>query len=57
MSRALINDRPNLVTRLRLLWNDSRSLKVYCVGTAAIAVWIKFALMLIHWRVESTWLR
>lgn len=57
MSKVVISDRPNLVTKFRLLWDDSRSLKVYLVGTAAIAVWIKFGINVIHWRVTGVWLR
>ena len=29
---------------LRLLWDDARCLNVYLIGTAAIAVWLKFAI-------------
>ena len=57
MSKAVMSDRPGAVSRLRLFWDDSRRLQVYIVGTAAIAVWIKFAMMAIHWRVGSVWLR
>ena len=57
MSQVVIDDRPNLVTKLRLLWDDSRSLKVYLLGTATIAVWLKFAINVIHWRGTGVWLR
>ena len=53
MSKAVTSDRPGAVSRLRLLWDDSRSLGVYIVGTAAIAVWIRFAMMAIHWLVGN----
>jgi hypothetical protein len=57
MSKVGMSDRPVVATRLRLVWDDSRSLKVYHVVIATIAVWIKFAMMAIHWRLESIWLR
>ena len=57
MSKVMISNRPNVMTRVRHFWDDSRSLQVYLVGTAAIAVWIKFALMAIHWRAMGIWLR
>jgi hypothetical protein len=47
----------NLMTRFRLLWDDSRSLQVYLAGTDTIAVWLKFAIMVIHWRGTGVWLR
>ncbi len=49
--------RPGVVARLRLFWDDSRSLQAYVVGTAAIAVWLEFALAAIHWRATDVWLR
>jgi len=51
-----IIDRANLVTKLRHLWDDSRTLQIYIVVTAAMAVWIKFALDLIHWLGTGTWM-
>ena len=57
MSQVVIEDRPDLVTKFRLLWDDSRSLKVYLLGTATIAVWLKFAMMVIHWGGTGVWLR
>ena len=48
MSQGVIEDRPNLVTKFRLLWDDSRSLKVYLLFTATVAVWLKFAMMMLH---------
>ena len=45
------------VTKVRLFWDDSRSLKVYLLGTAAIAVWLKFVMMVMHWRGTDIWLR
>ena len=45
MSQVVVDDRPNLVTKFRLSWDDSHSLKVYLLGTATIAVWLKFAII------------
>ncbi len=46
-----------LMTKLRLFWVDARNLRVYLLGTAAIAIWIKFAIDVIHWRATGVWLR
>ena len=45
----------NVVARLRLFWHDSRSLKAYILGTAAIAVWLKVTLAANHWRATGNW--
>ena len=45
------------MTKFRLLWDDSRSLKVYLLFTATIAVWLKFAINVIHWRGIDIWFR
>jgi len=52
----MVRDRSSTASRLRLLWDDSRRLEVYVVGTAAIATWLKFAMMVVHWRSPSLWL-
>ena len=46
-----------MIAKPRLLWDDSRSLNVYLLGTATIAVWLKFAINVIHWRATGVWLR
>jgi len=56
MPPLMVRDRSSTASRLRLLWDDSRRLEVYVVGTAAIATWLKFAMMVVHWRSPSLWL-
>jgi len=36
------------MTRFRLLWDDSRGLRVYMVGTTAIAFWLSFARLMLR---------
>lgn len=55
MDRVEVSCSHNVVTRLRLFWQDSRSLKAYILGTAAIAVWLKVALAATHWRATGIW--
>jgi len=56
MPQVMVNDRFSPPSRLRLLWDDSRCFNVYLIGTAAIAVWLKFAMMASHWRSPGVWL-
>jgi hypothetical protein len=56
MLQVMVRNNSISPSRLRLLWHDSRCLNVYVVGTATIAVWLKFAMMVVHWRTPGVWL-
>jgi hypothetical protein len=56
MPQVKVDDRSNPMSKLRLLWNDSRCLNAYLTGISAIAVWLKFAIMAIHWRSPGVWM-
>ena len=55
MPQLVDSDCSDTTSRLRLLWDDSRRLNAYVTGTAAIAVWLKFALMAAQWGSAGVW--
>jgi hypothetical protein len=56
MPQTKVDALPSQTCRLKLLWNDSRCLNVYLTGTAAIAVWLKFAIMAVQWGSPGAWM-